>query len=411
MKRVFSIIIILGLIVTLHNIAMAKGKGWRTDESEKYLKWWDRTYQGADSAIIGGINYQKGDYQTAITELEKSIQSGSTDGRIYYQLAYCYQQIGNTDKAIELYKQSIELLDQQDPQHRYDYYAKYNLALLYKDKNDIANAVKVMQDVLKKDKEPSGYNLLGWLLWKQGRSEEAINEYKTSIQIDSNQEDAQYNMGVLYYNKGEFEHARKAFDRVIKINPQNQKALTFIENLGDPEMLKSSGYTELSLPDPALRHCYKGKQLLDEGNIAAAREEYETAYEVNPDSFIVNQGLAVVYEYNKKGIRYGRGSNIDKAVFHYEKAVMVEPHKEEIVFNLAVAYNLADKVNESIRMYERLIRENPDYAQVHYNLAVLYDNNTDNSSKARYHYIRYLALEPNTPKKSQINQRLSKLEK
>lgn len=405
-KLVFVILILIALVP----FAFAKGKGWRTDESEKYLVWWDRTYKGTDSAVIGGVLYQKEDYQTAVDELEKAIAAGSNDGRIYYQLAYSYQQLGNIDKAIELYQKAGKLLDEQDPSHRYHYYAKYNLALLQKDNPVPDGAIIVLQEAIDKHPdEPGAHNLLGWLYWKKGDLDSALKEYRTSTKIDKNQEDAQYNIGVLYYNKGDVTNAKEVFSKVIEINPANKKASAYLGHLGDKELLGKEEYASLLIPDPALRHCYLGKKYLDQGEYADAALEYETALEVNPNSIEAHQGLGVVYEYNDKGVRYGDGFKIDKSIFHYEKALLLNPNLSEAVFNIGVLYSLKGKIDDAIRLYLRLIREQPNNAQAHYNLAVLYDNKTKDNERAVHHYNRYLELDPETPKKAEIKERIFKL--
>lgn len=409
--RKLMLLVVLSLTVSLfQNIVYAKGKGWRTDESEKYLVWWDKKYQGADSAVIGGVLYQKEDYQTAVAELEKAIQAGSADGRVYYQLAYSYQQLGNIDKAAELYKKAIELLDKQDASHRYDYYAKYNLALLNKDKGDIDEAIVILKDAIVKHlNEPGAHNLLGWLYWKKGNAEEALNEYSASLKIDQNQEDAQYNIGVLYYNKGNTEQAQKAFNEVLELNPKHEKSMFYLAHMGDKALLGHEEYANLAIPMPALRHCYLGKQFLDNKEYKDAAMEYETAIEIDPKCIEAQQGLGVVYEYNDKGIRYGEGFNIEKSVFHYEKAIAINPKLEEAVFNIGVLYGMQGKLDNAVNYYLRLIREDPNNAKAHYNLAVIYDNQVKDNSKAIYHYTRYLKLDPQTAKKSEVEERIRRL--
>lgn len=407
MKKLLICLLVLCMFVPS---AFAKGKGWRSDDSEKYLSWWDRQYKGTDSAVIGGVLYQKEDYQVAVTELEKAIQSGSTDGRVYYQLGYSYQQLGNIDKAVEMYKKGIELMDQQDPTHRYDYYAKYNLALIYKDKGNDDEAIVLMKDATDKEKnEPAAYNLLGWLYWKKGNADLALEEYSKSIKLDQNQEDAQYNIGILYYNKGKTDESKEAFNKVLQLNPKHDKAASYLTHMGDKQFLGKAEFANLAIPDPSLRHCYLGKQNLDNKQYADAAIEYETALETNPKCIEAHQGLGVVYEYNDKGVRYGDGFKIDKSVFHYEKALALNPKLAEAVFNVGVLYSMKNRVNDAIRYYLRLIREDPNNAIAQYNLAVLYDNKTKNKERAVYHYTRYLKLDPQSTKRDEIEKRIKRL--
>lgn len=411
-KKVDRKVVFIAVVVslTLTSQIWAKGKGWQTDESEKYLRWWDRTYQGTDSAVIGGIMYQKGDYTQAITELEKTIQAGSKDGRVYYQLAVCYQQTDNLRKASELYGKAAELLDKQDSEHRYNYYARYNLALIDKDEGKLDKAIELMKAALSKHPdEPGGLNLLGWLYWKNGDSASALKQYQKSISLDANQEDAQYNYGVLFYNQGKTEKAREAFSKVKEMNPDNEKALFFLKHLGDDAALSQAKYTELAIPDPAIRYCYLGKQNLDQGKFQEAQQNYEQAVEINPKSIEAQQGLAVAYEYNDEGVRYGKGFNMEKSIFHYQKALTLDEVQQRVIYNLAILYSKAGRIKDSIRMYLRLLRLDPDDAQAVYNLAVLYDNKTDDVQKTIYYYNRYLKLVPETPKKSEIHTRIRSL--
>lgn len=410
MKRIVLCLVVFVFSVVFYSTAFAKERGWRKDDSEKYLAWWDRKYQGSDSAVIGAVLYQKEDYQTAVNELEKAVKLGTADGRVYYQLGYSYQQLGHTDKAMEMYQKAIKLLDEKDPNHRYDYYAKYNLALLYKDKNNNDDAIAMLKYAITKNPdEPGAHNLLAWLYWKKGDADGSLKEYAESIKIDPNQEDAQYNAGVLYFNKGDAEQAKECFGKVIKINPAHEKASYYLAHMGDKELLAKGGYTNLSIPQPALRHCYLGKKYLDEKKYEDAALEYETAIEIDPKVVEAQQGLGVVYEYNDKGVRYGQGFKIDKSIFHYEKALALNPKLEEAVFNVGVLYSMKNRTDEAVRYYLRLIREMPDNAKAHYNLAVLYDNKLKNNERAIHHYSKYLTLDPQSPKKAEIESRIRKL--
>lgn len=407
MTKILAGMVFFAICLSLSVPLLAKGRGWRTDESEKYLRWWDRTYQGTDSAVIGGILYQKGDYEEAIKELEQAVQNGSADGKVYYQLASSYQQTGDIQKAITLYQKAAELLAEKNPAHRYSYYSRYNLALLYKDQGQIDKAIGAIKKAIAQYKdEPSGYNLLGWLYWEKGDSDSALKEYKQSIKVDPNQEDAQYNIGILYYNKGRMQKAKESFNKVISLNSDNEKASFYLDNLGDEIALKEKQYSTLTIPDPALRNCYLAKQKIDSKEYEKAAEEYELALGLNPSCIQAHHGLGVVYEYNDKGVRYGDGCNIRKSIFHYEKALAIDPNQEDVIYNLAILYDENGNTDNSIRMYLRLIRLDPNSSQVHYNLAVLYDNRTDNFKKARHHYNRYLQLEPDTTRRREVEERI-----
>lgn len=412
MTKIKSFIAILccGILFCMCGNAFAKKAEWRTDESEKYLKWWDRTYKGTDSAVLGGILYQKGEYEEAIDLLEQSIENGSADGRVYYQLAFCYQQTGMIDKAIVGYQKAIESFGSEEIKHRYGSYSYYNLALLLKDKEKNSEAIEVLSTMLGKyPNNTEAHNLLGWLYWKGGYRKEAIEEYKESVDLVSEQENAQYNLGILYYNEGKVKEAQSVLKKVLQLNPDNKKTKMLVDNLENKDLLDASIYSQLDMPDPALYHCYLAKKHFDKKEYEKAGEEYDTAIELNPLSLEAHYGAALTYEYNHEGIRYGKKFFIEKSIFHYHKVLWLNPEMKDAIFNIAVLMGKKGDVRNSIRFYLRLLREDPNWAQAHYNLAVLFDNQTKEYGRARRHYMKYLELDPTTDKKAKIKKRLTKL--
>ena len=345
--------------------------------------------------------------------LEEVVKAGSKDGRVYYQLAYSYQQLGDNEKASAYYKKAIDLFNKDHKRHRYDLYARYNLALLYsEEENKTAEAVTLLNESINKYQDkPELHNLLGWVYWKKGDIDKALAEYKLSVNIDPNQEDAQYNLAILLYNKRDLEQAKKTFEKVLKLNNNNQKAIARLEDIETKDFVTVETKGVLIIPSPSTRHCYLGKQYLDSKQYSEAASTYETALELDPNSVEAHYGLAVIYEYNKKGLRYGNTFNIQKSIFHYEKALQLDPDLQDAIFNLAVLYQKKGFTRLAINQYVELLRIDPDNAVVHYNLATLYDNNTKNTAKAIYHYNRYLRLDPDSANKSEVAERITVLKR
>ena len=408
MNKVFGLAAIFAVCLLLLAI---KGPEARGGESEKYLKWWDREYKGADDAVIGGVLYQRGEFKEAAVELEKAVNKGTNDGRVYYRLAYSCQQMGDANKAVEYYQKAIKLLEENEPKHRYDYYARYNLAVLYKDKAEgINRAIDILKGAEKNHYQEAGlHNLLGWLYWENGNKGDALNEYRVSVRLNPDQEDAQYNIGVIYSAMGKPEQARETFNKVLELNPENEKARIYVDYQGTQNALLQGKYAGLMIPEPALKFCYSGKQYLDKGQYNEAAREYETALELAPEMAAAHQGLGVVYEYNGQGIRYGDGFRIKKSIFHYHKALELDPELEEAIFNLAVLYSKNGEERKAERLYLQLIRLDPENPSAHYNLAVLYDGKDGKNQKAIYHYNRFLRLNPDTAQKDNIRERIKRL--
>ncbi|MDP6433685.1 MAG: tetratricopeptide repeat protein, partial [Candidatus Scalindua sp.] len=60
---------------------------------------------------------------------------------------------------------------------------------------------------------------IGTIHWKQGRFDDAIEEYKKALSVFSNFEKAHFNLGCVYTQKGEFDLAIESFKKGLEIKP------------------------------------------------------------------------------------------------------------------------------------------------------------------------------------------------
>ena len=76
------------------------------------------------------------------------------------------------------------------------------------------------------------YNKLGIALRKQGKWQEAIDEYKKALQQDSFDEVVHFNMGKAYLEGGRTTEARDCFKKALDINPNLQQAEDELKKMG-----------------------------------------------------------------------------------------------------------------------------------------------------------------------------------
>ena len=60
---------------------------------------------------------------------------------------------------------------------------------------------------------------IGTIHWKQGRFDDAIEEYKKATNIFPNFEKAHFNLGCIYTQKGNFGLAIESFKNALEIKP------------------------------------------------------------------------------------------------------------------------------------------------------------------------------------------------
>ncbi|MCX7910533.1 MAG: tetratricopeptide repeat protein [Endomicrobia bacterium] len=76
----------------------------------------------------------------------------------------------------------------------------------------------------------AAYNNLGNIMFYIDRKK-AIEYYLKSIDINPNQVDARINLGITYYLEGKLDLASQQFNEVLKIDPNNEKAIVYLKKM------------------------------------------------------------------------------------------------------------------------------------------------------------------------------------
>ncbi|MEQ8196474.1 MAG: tetratricopeptide repeat protein [Clostridiaceae bacterium] len=167
-----------------------------------------------------------------------------------------------------------------------------------------------------------------------GKSKEAKELYRKSLELDENDERAYYGLAVIYDEEGCYSNAIQLYKRAIHINPNYHKAYFFLANAYDM--------------------C---------GDKDSAVYYYEKLLELNPSDFWANVNLGSIYE--------EQGKN-DSAYKRFSKALEIDPKNHLALFNMGVICYKYNMKNKAAGFYERSIKSKSDYPYSYLNLAVLY---------------------------------------
>lgn len=146
------------------------------------------------------------EYTDALTNLLKANELDPENPEIINNLAMAYYFKGEKDLAIKSLKKSIEIKDNSD--------AKVNLASIYFENGDVNTAEKIYKTVLKDltyDKQARTLYNLGLIELKRGKNVGAENYFKKSVKEDSSYCPAFFQLGMLNYQRRQFESALKNF--------------------------------------------------------------------------------------------------------------------------------------------------------------------------------------------------------
>jgi len=201
----------------------------------------------------------------------------------------------------------------------------------------------------------AAHEFLGVSLDRQGRTAEAIVNYRKALDLKPDFADVHNDLGNALYHQGKKEAAIAAYQQVLALRPGDEKA-----------------------------HFNLGIVMESQGRSAAAEAYYRNAIGLKPDFTAAHYKLGVILE------TLGR---LDDAVVHYRTTIQLSPDFEDGYNRLAVALGKQGHTREAIEYYRRLLRLNPDNARGHFNLAVALSSQGPNSG-ALEHYARVLQLEP-----------------
>lgn len=227
---------------------------WHKDQAEIFLN--------------KGISLiQAGQFNNALKELIEAEKYSSGDPKIHYYMGMAYHGKGMRDKAIGEFKDAIALKENYSEAHNYlgtlymdmemwdkaieefdkalandiyetPSYALYNSGWAYYNKKNYKQALIKYQLALKQDPKtilrPQIEKNIGLIYLDQSDLSEAIQHFKTAVELAPSLYDAQFFLGESYLKIKDNRNAKKALQAVIKYSPQSaygRKAKEYLQSI------------------------------------------------------------------------------------------------------------------------------------------------------------------------------------
>jgi tetratricopeptide (TPR) repeat protein len=315
---------------------------------------------------------------------------------IYEELVQSYGRSDLANKAIDEYRQAI----QSDPSSEY---LNNGLAELYWKTGRIRDAVLEAQDLLKRDPNNlAAHKLLGRIYLRslgdmqsgtqsQNVLKLAIEQYQEIVKLEPNNVEDHLLLGRLYRLDNDMVKAESEFKTAIKLQPDSEEALTTLAYLyndeGDahraiqtlssiPESDRSAklysalGYTYEEQKDykhaidsyrkaVALDHdnldAMRGlaQNLLNDGQLDAALQEYKTIADANPEDPQTYLNMSEIYR---------RTGHFDEALQSLQKASSMVQDSVEVPYRTAVIYEIQGRYDDAAQILQDLLKktERPD---------------------------------------------------
>ncbi len=307
------------------------------------------------------IYVEKGDYDKALTEVDKLIAENPDEIRLYGMKAEIYQQSGDAQKAKALYEQmlvmdpdnGLVLLSLHDAlQREGDMERADDLLIRAFASADLGIDVKVNI-------------LLGYLSRNDFKKNEKIVKTLASTMEKAHPDDAKtYSIqGDIYISTGDLVTALSKFRKAVEIDPNRapiwQQILTLDSQLNDFESLASESEAAIELfPQQSVFYLFNGVALLQQKKTDDAIESLSTG-----KNLVIDNPKLLGQFYASLGDAHHEAKNHIESDKAYRQALKFDPSNVVVLNNFAYYLSLRDTDLENAEaMSKKANNLSPDVA-------------------------------------------------
>jgi protein O-GlcNAc transferase len=283
-------------------------------------------------SALGAVLVNRGYVKEGIRELERALAIKSTDSIAQMNLAMAYGQIGAYEKAISLFSK-VEA-DSRVQKHALPSYVLAEYARLLAANRQIGAAITKM---------------------------------KAALASDSQNAELHDELGSLYAQQTDWNHAQEEFATATHLNPDLAVAHLHLglamQAQGQagamPEMMEAGRLA----PQNATIALELGKALVADGEDEQAIPVFERVLQLEPESIQASYQLALAMQ---------RSNKVQEAIALLKKVVAAEPNNAEATTNLGMAFSQAQQAKDAVPVLQRAISLAPESVTAHQNLAAAY---------------------------------------
>ena len=360
----------------------------------------------------GNIYRDKGDFNSALIDFTKAIESDSTDVDFLTQRAYLYyeflndktnalndikriikiqqnsissysdiaivieglQKIGGIQEAIKFCDIGIEANLDNNKCASYYYLGKgyclqvnhdYNAALIYYSK-----AVSLNEN------DAFFFLLRGELQLEYLKEIElAIKDFKKSIDIKPNYDDALYDLAWAYHKKNEKEKEKQTLELLLEINDQHLLGINLLgvnynleENYDKAIEIFNKGIKlEKTLPKAgALCYSNRAGSYSLKGNFSQAKLDFDKAVELDSKQALIYSARAIFWQFF--------AFNKDSVLIEINKAIELDPNNIEYLEFRGDYYESFNNYSKAISDFSKILQIDSNNTTALYMLGDLYLN-------------------------------------
>jgi len=347
-----------------------------------------------------GMQYLKNQqFSSAISEFRKVLRFSPYDETIQEALANAYYARG------QYYRQTTKEVKKAIVDYKSAYfYAKYwnsatNESLISlansakKDINDLERRINQAQTLTARFQSAKALRAQGELAasgydfhqLKQGQYEEVAYEnlgniyknlnnlslgmdyMKSAININPKNAKLHFMYGVMLDEAKNYEASMEQYNLALQYGDKSPELMEILENKWTQNVV--------NMPNDSQGYINLGAIYQKQGNLEAARAQYQKAYQINPNDEVILYNLASLYVQQK---------NYQGAINVYNKILEKTPNKVDVLEYKATALKELMRFDESLSVYEQILAINPNDNNAKLNIENIVMNNFSGEKLQKY---------------------------
>ena len=267
-------------------------------------------------------------YGRSMHYLQLGLERNSRNNDLLFELAFCYEQIGETSKSIDIYNRIID----SDP---YSAEAWFNLGQVYFALDNYQKAVEAYDFVtIISDKDYTAWVQKAHALFQTGKYEAAIESYQVYLQLGNNKNVALVFIGECYEKLGDYDNAIAYYKMSLEEDDKSMDALIGL----------TIGYLE--------------------------KNAYQQAIETAEKAISINNTIPEIWVYLAEA--QINLNQVDDAIKSYYRAIEIEPCQPETLVALGILLFDLQEYEKAKEISMKAYEIDKDIENIHLLLAMTY---------------------------------------
>jgi tetratricopeptide (TPR) repeat protein len=174
----------------------------------------------------GNALFEEGKYTASLAAFQEFLEKNPGAYQVRMNIAYCYRELGEYDKAIEESDSVLEIIPADDPKgNEIRSKALATIGEVYLKQEDFDSAMSYFTRSIEAnpDNELIAYNV-GSIFFSNQKLDDAVKYFELAAEIKADWPDPPYQLGLVYLNQANYPKAIEYFEKFLTLEQETGRA-------------------------------------------------------------------------------------------------------------------------------------------------------------------------------------------